>query len=420
MSKLSWFLAKRFYKSSSGDTHRKASKLAIGIATAGIALGLAVMLVSVAVVKGFQQEISNKLTGFSSHLMVYNDSMFVSPESFPIAADPAVINAIKGDENVAHVQKVSQKLGILKTHDAYQTISLKGIAAEYDNSYLKSQIIEGQFPDYTNDTLASTKIVISKRQAQDLSLKVGQKVYAYFFEETIKPRRLEVAAIYETNMPQFDRSCVIAHLPMVNSLNDWQSDQCSQLEITLKDFDKLEITGERLASQLKGKRDKYGSVYVTQNVKEHPYTASAFTWLEVLNTNVWIILVLMVCVAGFTMISGLLILILERTSTIGILKAMGMTNERVRRTFISYAAMIITKGCLWGNVVGLTVIGLQYYFGLIKLDPESYYVSTAPVLLNWMWVLGLNVATLVITVLALLVPSLVVTRIQPAKSIRFE
>ena len=179
MSKLSWFLAKRFYKSSSGDTHRKASKLAIGIATAGIALGLAVMLVSVAVVKGFQQEISNKLTGFSSHLMVYNDSMFVSPESFPIAADPAVINAIKGDENVAHVQKVSQKLGILKTHDAYQTISLKGIAAEYDNSYLKSQIIEGQFPDYTNDTLASTKIVISKRQAQDLSLKVGQKVYAY-------------------------------------------------------------------------------------------------------------------------------------------------------------------------------------------------------------------------------------------------
>lgn len=420
MSKLSWFLAKRFYKSANGDTHRKASKLAIGIATAGIALGLAVMLISVAVVKGFQHEISNKLTGFSSHLMVYNDSMFVSPESFPIAADEAVIDAIKQDANVAHVQRVSQKLGILKTHDTYQTISLKGIAGEYDTAFLKSQIVEGKFPDYSNDTLASNKIIISKLQAQDLSLKVGQKVYAYFFEETIKPRRFEIAAIYETNMPQFDCNCVIAHLPMVNSLNDWQADQCSQLEVLLKDFDQLQSTDERLGKMLNGSRDKYGSVYMAQSVKKHPHTASAFAWLEVLNTNVWIILILMVCVAGFTMISGLLILILERTATIGILKAMGMADVKVRRTFISYAAMIILKGCLWGNIIGLGIIGLQKYFGFVTLDPESYYVSTAPVLLNWVWLLSLNIATLVITVLALVVPSLVVTRIQPAKSIRFE
>lgn len=420
MSKLSWFLAKRFYKSASGDTHRKASKLAIGIATAGIALGLAVMIISVSVVKGFQQEISNKLTGFSSHVMVYNDSMFVSPESYPIAADTSVINTIKQNANVEHVQRVSQKLGILKTNDAYQTISLKGISAEYDCAFLKSQIIEGELPDYSNDTLASNKIIISKLQAQDLSLKVGQKVYAYFFEETIKPRRFEISAIYETNMPQFDRNCVIAHLPMVNSLNDWQDDQCSQLEVMLKDFGQVDATDVSLGKDLNGRRDKYGSVYMTQSVKNHPHTASAFAWLEVLNTNVWIILVLMVCVAGFTMISGLLILILERTTTIGILKAMGMTNQKIRSTFISYAAMIILKGCLWGNLIGLGIIGLQKHFGWVKLDPESYYVSTAPVLINWTWIISLNIATLFITVMALLVPSLVVTRIQPAKSIRFE
>jgi lipoprotein-releasing system permease protein len=182
----------------------------------------------------------------------------------------------------------------------------------------------------------------------------------------------------------------------------------------------VDATDVSLGKNLNGRRDKYGSVYMTQSVKNHPHTASAFAWLEVLNTNVWIILVLMVCVAGFTMISGLLILILERTTTIGILKAMGMTNQKIRSTFISYAAMIMMKDCLWGNVIGLGVIGLQKYFGWVKLDPQSYYVSTAPVLLNWTWIISLNIATLFITVMALLVPSLVVTRIQPAKSIKFE
>lgn len=420
MSNLSLFLARRFYKSAGRDAQRRASRLAILIATAGVALGLAVMIVSVSVVRGFQQEISAKLTGFSSHLMVFNDSIFASPESYPIMANDEVMSLLKGEPGVKHVQRVSQKMGMLKTNDAYQTISLKGIADEYDTQFLQEHIVEGKIPAYAVDSSANNKIVVSKQQARDLHLKVGQKVYAYFFEETIKPRRFEIAALYETNMPQFDKHYVIADMNMVNRLNNWNDDQCSQLEIFLDDFKQLDDVNTRVAQKMNGRRDSYGSVYTTLSVKKHPHTASAFSWLSVLNTNIWIILVLMVGVAGFTMISGLLILILERTATIGILKAMGMTSRKIRQTFISYAAMIVLRGCLWGNAIGMAILGLQHYFGWIKLDPESYYVSVAPVVLDGSWILGINVVTILATVLALVVPSLIITHIQPAKSIRFE
>ena len=416
---LTFFLARRFYKSAAGDRKRRASKLAIRIATAGVALGLAVMIISISVVKGFQQEISNKLTGFSSHLMVLNDSSFASPQSYPIVTDEQLLQQIEQTPGVKHVQRVSQKMGILKTDSAYQTISLKGVGPEYDLRFMRQQMVEGRIPQWKGDKI-SNQIVISQMQAQNLGLKVGQKVYAYFFEQTIKMRRLEVVGIYNTNMPHFDRHFVLTDIATLRQLNNWAQDQSSMLEIYVNDFSNLDHVQTLIGKQINGQTDRNGSVYSTLSVKEHPYTASAFSWLEVLNLNVWVILVLMMGVAGFTMISGLLILILERTRTIGVLKAMGATGSRIRHTFIIYAALIVVKGLAWGNLIGLGIILSQQWWGWVQLDPENYYVSAAPVLINGWWILGLNVATLIVTVLSLIVPSFVIAHIQPAKAIQYE
>ena len=377
------------------------------------------MIISISVVKGFQQEISNKLTGFSSHLMVLNDSSFASPQSYPIVTDAQLLQQIRQTPGVAHVQRVSQKMGILKTDSAYQTISLKGIGEEYDLRFMRQHIVEGKIPKWDGKQV-SNQIVISQTQAQNLGLKVGQKVYAYFFEQTIKMRRLEVVGIYNTNMPHFDRHFVLTDIATVRQLNKWAQDQSSMLEIYVNDFSNLDHVQTLIGKQINGQTDRNGSAYSTLSVKEHPYTASAFSWLEVLNLNVWVILVLMMGVAGFTMISGLLILILERTRTIGVLKAMGATGSRIRHTFIIYASLIVVKGLAWGNLIGLGLILSQQWWGWVQLDPENYYVSAAPVLINGWWILGLNVATLIVTVLSLIVPSFVIAHIQPAKAIQYE
>lgn len=416
---LSLFLARRFYQSAGDDKKRRASKLAINIATAGVSLGLAVMIVSVCVVRGFQNEISSKLSGFSSHITVLNDSSFLSPDSYPIVTDSALVCQLRAIKGVHHVQRVSQKLGILKTDEAYQTISLKGIGPDYDRGFLQQSIVEGRFPDFS-DRKASGKIIISRMQADALGLKVGDRVFSYFFEETIKMRRFDVAAIYQTNMPQFDEHYVLTDLYTVNRLNKWEPDQSSCLEIHLDRLDEVDRVQIAVGRMVNGLRDRNGSTYNSLSIKENPLTGAAISWLEVLNMNVLVILALMTGVAGFTMISGLLILILERTRTIGVLKAMGATNTRVRCAFLAYAAMIVVRGLLYGNLFGLGIVLAQKYFGFVRLDPASYYVAEAPVLVNVGELLALNFATLFVTVLALVLPSYVISRIQPAKTIQFD
>ena len=416
---LSLFLARRFYHSAAEDRKRRASKLAINIATAGVALGLAVMIVSICVVKGFQNEITSKLTGFSSHITILNDSSFVSPESYPIVTDSVLLQSIKNIAGVKHVQRISEKVGILKTNEAYQTIALKGLAEDYDLNFISQHVIEGALPRFTSEK-SSNQIVVSKMQADALGLQVGAKVYSYFFEETIKMRKFEIIGIYETNLPQFDEHYVLTDLATVNRLNKWKHDQSSAIEVHLNDFDELDAVHQKVGQIINGKRDRNGSVYNSLSIKENPQTGAAISWLEVLNMNVLVILALMTGVAGFTMISGLLILILERTRTIGVLKAMGATNSRIRHTFMVYAAFIVLRGLAFGNLFGLGLVYAQKYFGFVKLDPASYYVSEAPVLVNAGWIVGLNLVTLIITILALIVPSFVVSRIQPAKAIQFD
>ena len=416
---LSLFLARRFYRSAGEDQKRRASKMAIHIATAGVALGLAVMIISICVVKGFQNEINNKLIGFSSHITILNDSSFVTPESYPIVTDKAFIDKIKSVEGIKHVQRVSQKLGILKTDETYHAMSLKGIGRDYDISFIKDNLLEGELPDF-NDKKSTNQIVISKMMADLMGLKVGSRVYSYFFEETIKMRKFEISGIYETNLPQFDETFVLTDLATVNRLNKWKPDQSSSLEIHLNDYSQLDDIQMNIGHLINGTRDRNGSTYNSLSIKENPQTGPAISWLEVLNMNVLVILALMTGVAGFTMISGLLILILERTRTIGVLKAMGATNTRIRHTFITYAALIIVRGLILGNLFGLGLILAQKYWGFVKLDPASYYVSEAPVMVNFSWIVGLNFATLLITVMALVIPSFVISRIQPAKAIQFD
>lgn len=416
---LAWFLALRFYKHAGRDSDRKASLLAIRIATAGVALGLAVMIISVCVVKGFQTEIRAKLAGFAAHLEVLDERSFSSPESYPIVTDQALMSKIKTVPGITRVQRVSEKMGILKTNDAFQTILLKGVGADFDTTFLRQCVVEGRLPRFAKEGGAD-EVIISQQVARTLGLKRGDRVYAYFVSDAIRLRRFTIVGIYATNLSQFDERMIWTDRHTVNKLNDWDPEQSSALEIFLTEPEKTDVVQADINRLVGGMDDGRGGVYDTMSLSENPTTAAVMQWLSLLDFNVLVILALMLGVAGFTTISGLLILVLERTRTIGILKSLGASNTRIRRVFLTYATLIVAKGLLWGNILGVGIVLLQRYFGWIKLDPATYYVSEVPVEINFWWIVGLNVATLVISVLALIVPSFMISRIQPAKAIRYE
>lgn len=416
---LAWFLALRFYKHAGRDSDRKASLLAIRIATAGVALGLAVMIISVCVVKGFQTEIRAKLAGFAAHLEVLDERSFSSPESYPIVTDQTLISKIKTVPGITRVQRVSEKMGILKTNDAFQTILLKGVGADFDTTFLRQCVIEGRLPRFAKEG-GTDEVMISQQVARTLGLKRGDRVYAYFVSDAIRLRRFTIVGIYATNLSQFDERMIWTDRHTVNKLNDWDPEQSSALEIFLTEPEKTDVGQADINRLVGGMDDGRGGVYDTMSLSENPTTAAVMQWLSLLDFNVLVILALMLGVAGFTTISGLLILVLERTRTIGILKSLGASNTRIRRVFLTYATLIVAKGLLWGNILGVGIVLLQRYFGWVKLDPATYYVSEVPVEINFWWIVGLNVATLVISVLALIVPSFMISRIQPAKAIRYE
>lgn len=425
---LSLFLARRFFRSKGavdtdpsdgGKKKGAASAPAVHIATIGIALGLAVMLISVCIVRGFQHEISSRITGFGSHVEVVDYRAFSSPEAFPLTVNGDIRKMLQNVPGVAQVQTFADKIGILKTEDDFAAIQLKGVGADYDYTFLKNHIVGGKLPAFT-DSASTNEIVISQDQADALKLKVGDRIYAYFFEKTVKMRRFHVAAIYDTGMKQFDKTFALTDIATIRKLNDWAPSQASGYEIRVQDFDRLEQTSAGVAALAKNLHDPNGGNYEVLTIKENPHTAGVFGWLSLLDMNIWVILVLVMLVAGFAMISGLLILILERTNTIGVLKALGATNTRLRHTFLYYTGFIVLRGLVAGNVVGLALVFVQMHWGVAKLNPETYYVDTVPMEFNvWIFLL-LNVGTFLVTLLALVVPSFMVSRIQPAKAIRFD
>lgn len=394
---------------------------AVHIATAGVAVGLAVMILSVCLVKGFQGEVAAKLAGFASHIEVLDLNSQTDADNHPITADAALMDVVKKTTQAETVQRVSVKIGVMKTHDDFSGIMLKGIGKEYDKKFIRSCMVEGKFPDFGNNADAINQIVLSRQIAEMLHLKVGDKVYVYFFTNTIKQRRFEIAGIYETHLQQFDKNFVWTDLQTINQLNDWGEEQCSLLEVKLQNFDDLEERTAKLGDAVTAYKNTHQITNLSvMSIRDNPRTRPVLSWLELLDLNVMVILVIMLCVAGVTMISGLLILILERTTTIGVLKALGASNRRIRRIFLVYAGHILVRGMVIGNVLAFLLALLQSQFHLVRLDPATYYVDAVPLAYDPVWLIGINLATLLITLLTLVLPAFIVSVVQPAKTIRFD
>ena len=410
------FIAKRLY-SEQGDK-RKVSRPAIHIATAGVAIGLAVMIISVCVVLGFKHTIRDKVIGFGSHIQVADFLTLQQMEQYSIVIDDSMTNVLRHIPDVAHVQRFAMKEGILKTDSDFLGVAFKGVGPDFDSTFIHSNMVEGSIPHFS-DSVSHNQILVSQLMADKLHLKSGQRIFAYFFDNNgVRTRRFTIAGIYQTNLKKYDETIVFTDLYTAVKLNGWESDQASGAELSVNNFDNLDMVESRVLSKVKGTVDHYGETYSSATIKE--LNPQIFQWLDLMDLNVWIILALMLIVAGVTMISGLLIIILERTSMIGILKALGARNKTIRHTFMWFAVFIIGKGMLIGNILSLGLLALQQAFGIIKLDAQTYYVSTVPVEINALYIVALNVATLLISVFMLVAPSYLISHIHPAKSMRYE
>lgn len=412
----SFFIAHKLYKDKGGRQH--VSRPAITIATAGVAIGLVVMLLSVFVVLGFKHTIRDKVIGFGSHIQVTNFMTQMSSDQAPIAMNDSMMKVIGGIEGVKHVERFAYKQGILKTDSDFLGVMFEGVAQEYDTTFIHQNMVAGSIPKFS-DSQSGNHILISRNIADKLKVNAGDRIFAYFIDENgVRMRRFTIQGIYQTNLSQYDQVMCFADLYTTVKLNAWQPDQVSGAAITVNDFKQLDEVENRFVEKINRTEDRYGETYATQTIRD--INPQIFSWLDLLDMNVWIILVLMVSVAGVTMISGLLIIILERTTMIGVLKALGTRNKTIRHIFLWFAAFIIGRALLIGNAIALGMALLQQWTGIIKLDPATYYVSTVPVEINIPLLIILNVATLLISLFVLIAPSYLISHIHPAKSMRYE
>lgn len=412
---LSFFIAHRLYCEKKEG--RQISRPAVLIAKTGIAVGLAVMLVAVCVIVGFKSEVRDKIVGFGGHVQINNLEQMQPYEPLAIGIDDTLINSLAAFPNVKHIQRYSVKPGMIKTEKAFQGMVLKGVGQDYDLSFLRSHLIGGEFPNFT-DSITSNQVVVSQAMAEQLELNLGDKLDTYYIENEIRIRRLSIVGIYCTGFAEYDSYFLFTDLHTVNRLNHFQSGQVSGIEVILDNYVALENDTWEIGSFLEKCIDRYGAKYTARNVEQ--LNPAIFAWLGVLDVDIWVILVLMMGVAGFTMISGLLILIIERAAMIGTLKSLGANNGIIRRVFLWLSVFIIGRGMLWGNVIGLGFCLLQYYTGLLTLDAETYYMDTVPIAFNIKYLILLNAGTLLASVLILLGPSYLIARIRPADAMRFE
>ena len=445
------FIARRIY-TNKGDRH-KVSRPVIHIATAGVAIGLAVMIITVSVVMGFKHTIRDKVIGFGSHVLVDNLLGYSSETTI----SDSTLQVLRNVEGVEHVQRYANAQGILKTDSDFLGVVFKGVDENYRMDFLREHLTAGKTGSFSSKK-STNELLVSQQIADKLQLKTGDRLFAYFINnDGVKARRFTVVGIYQTNLTQFDQNLCFTDIYTTRHINSWHdTDLYSGAEISVSNptqdyltlptqdgtFNYVEVSAlSAMALQVFGAdlhtRLELSAGNVSQAIKlinleneepEHAMQSKTmqeaypqiFHWLELLNLNVWIILILMVCVAGFTMISGLLIIILERTQMIGTLKALGARNATVRRTFLWFAAFIISQGLLIGDIIGVGIVLLQQYFGIITLDPATYYVREAPMELNIPVIVALNIATLLISVFVLIAPSYLISFIQPARSMRYE
>ncbi len=412
---LELYIAKRLV---GGDERKKSiSGPIVTIAIAGIALGLAVMIMSASIVTGFKREIRNKVIGFGSHIQIINFDSNISFETTPVSRNQAFIPDLLMIPEIRHIQPFATKAGIISTREDIQGVVLKGVDNSFDWSFFEQNMVEGSRFIFT-DTITSNEAVISQAIASLLRLNVGDDFAMYFVQDPPRVRRFSISGIYETGLEELDKLFVLADLRHIQRLNDWEEHQVSGFEILLYNYDNLDKVTMQV-DELAGHvfTEDFSRLRVVSISNKYP---QFFDWLQLLDMNVWVILSLMVIVAGFNMVSGLLILILERTGMIGILKALGLGNTGLRKIFLYQSAFLIAKGLFWGNLIGVGIALIQEYTGVLKLDQASYFISTVPVNLRLSHLFMLNAGTMLITVAMLIVPSYIIGRISPEKTIRFD
>ena len=374
------------------------------------------MIVAVAIVTGFKNEISGKVIGFGSHIQLVNMDSNTSYETTPVNKNLPIIDEIKKVPEVKMVQTFAIKAGIIKTEENIQGAVLKGIGPDFDWSFINKNLIEGE-PLIISDSIRTDRVILSESVAAMLDLKVGDGFNMYFIQDPPRARRFVISGLYRTSLVEFDKLYVYADIKHLQRLNNWTTDQVSGFEVMLHSIRDAESATEQIREITAIDFTNEGSMLRVVPIQEK--YSQIFDWLNLQDMNVIIIIVLMLVVAGFNMISGLLILILERTNMIGILKGLGTVDASIRKIFLYQSGYLAIKGLLWGNLIGLLICLLQYRFNLITLDPESYYLDTVPVNLNLVHILLLNLGTLVSTFLFLLIPSMIIARISPEISIRF-
>jgi lipoprotein-releasing system permease protein len=412
------FIARRIFFAR--GTSRRFSESIISFAVFGIAFGLFVMILSVAIVTGFKKEVRNKVIGFGSHVQLVNFDSNSSYETVPVSRDQKWLNEIRELCGIKGIQCFATKPGIVKTDDEIHGIVLKGVGPDFDWSFFSDNLVEGSLFS-VSDSVISNDVLISQQIAALLKLKVGDPLFTYFLDEgskVQKMRKFYISGIYRTSLEEFDQLFVLSDISQVRKLNDWNADQISGFEISVNNFDDLGQITNKIRQITLRYSDKTESVIRPVAItSKYP---QIFDWLNLLDMNVWIILGLIVVVAGFNMVSGLLILILERIMMIGVMKAVGFENWSIRKIFIYISTFLILKGMFWGNIAGIGFCLLQSKFGIFRLDPGSYYLDTVPVNLKITHLLLLNTGTIIITLLMLLVPSWYISRIEPDKAIRFD
>lgn len=390
---------------------RTFSKLIVRIAIIGIMLGLGVMILSLAIVKGFKQEIKQKMRGFAGDISVIKYDLNNSYENSPMSADPAFVHRALSLPMITNMMPFANKPGIIRANNEIEGVILKGVDKSYDWSFFKKIMTEGSVIDFSDSTQAKNQIMISSYTANRLRLKAGDKVLMYFVQEPLSKRKFTIKGIFNTSIEEIDKTFVVGDLSVIRRLNAWKPNEIGGYEVRVQDFDQLFAANNTLTNVMPVKLRSYTISESYPNL---------FEWLNLLDANAWVMLILMLVVSLINMISALLIMILERTQMIGMFKAMGSTNWAIQRIFLYNAIYLIGLGLLFGNFFGLGISFFQYKTHFFKLDQTSYYMDFVPIALDWVDVVLLNIGIFVICLIVLVIPSSLVSKISPVRAIKFK
>lgn len=407
--KLEYFIAKRLITSK--DYKSSISAPIINIAIAAIAIGIIMMLVSVSTGIGLQQKIREKIAAFNGHIVISNfDSNQSEATLVPVSIRQSFYPTFKNVPEVEHIQAVAVKAGIIRTETAFEGIMFKGVGRDYDWKFIKEYLIQGRLPNCMASL--NQEVVVSSIIASRLKLKLGDSFHTYFMKPNgYSIRNLKIVGIFNSGFQEFDSSYILGDIRHVQKLNKWNKDQVGAFEVFVNDFSAIEQIGEKVYEETSSVLDS------KTIVEKYSYI---FEWLKLFDINIIVILVVMILVATINMVVALLVLILERTQMIGVLKALGADNWSIRKIFLYNAFYLVARGLFWGNLIGIAILLLQYYFGIIKLNPENYYVNEAPVYFNLVYIVVLNLMTVLVCFLVLLIPSYIITRISPVRAIRYD